>query len=116
MTPDEARKILLCYRPGTKDAAEPEVAEALALAKQDPDLSLWLEQQCAQQQLLRAKIRQIPVPAGLKEQIISERVRYTQKRFFRQAVAMAAGLALVLLAGWRLTVFFHAPPADDTFA
>jgi hypothetical protein len=116
MTRDEARKTLLRYRPGTADAAEPDIAEALALAKQDTELSSWLDQYCAQQEILRAKIRQIPVPAGLKEQIISERVVFTQRRFMRRVVALAAASVVIILTGWWATAFLQHPPNDDTFA
>jgi hypothetical protein len=116
MTPDEARKMLLLYRPGTSDAADPEIARALTVAKHDPELSRWLDQHCAEQEALRAKIRQIPVPAGLKEQIISERVVLTQKRFTRQVIALAAASACVVLIGWWAALVWQVPPDDDTFA
>ncbi len=116
MTRDQARRALLLYRPGTGDAADPEVAEALALAKQDPELSRWLDQHCAQHEMLRAKIRQIPVPAGLKEQIISERRVFAQKRFVRRAAALAAASVIVALTGWWAAILWQSPPADDTFS
>ena len=72
MNHDEAKQILLLYRPGSNDADDPEVAEALALAKSDPELSRWLAENNARQTALREKLRQIPVLAGLKEQIVSE--------------------------------------------
>ena len=39
MNHDEARQILLLYRPGTADAEDPQIAEALALAKREPELA-----------------------------------------------------------------------------
>ena len=72
MNRDEAKTILLLYRPGTADAADPQTAEALALAKGDPELASWFETHCARQFVIGEKFRQIAVPAGLKEQIISE--------------------------------------------
>jgi hypothetical protein len=116
MTREQAQKTLLLYRPGTADAAEPEIAEALALARQDPELSRWLDQHCAQQEILRAKIRQIPVPDGLKEQIISERRVFAQKRLVRRAVAMVAASVAVVLIGLWAAVVWQRPPTDDTFA
>jgi hypothetical protein len=35
----QAREILLLYRPDSTDAADPLVAEALEVAKRDPELS-----------------------------------------------------------------------------
>jgi hypothetical protein len=116
MTRDQAQKTLLLYRPGTADAAEPEIAEALALAQQDAELSRWLAQQVAQQEIVRAKMRQMPVPAGLKEQIISERRVFAQKRVVRLAVTWMAALAGVMAIGWWAAAVLQPPPDDDTFS
>ena len=72
MNVNEAKSILLLYRPGTADAEDPQIAAALALAQSDPKLAGWLEAQLARQLVIGDKFRQITVPAGLKEQIISE--------------------------------------------
>ena len=89
MNRDDAKTILLLYRPGTADAADPQVIEALALAKQDADLARWFEEHCARQETLRTKFRQIPVPAGLKEQIISEQAALTRMATRRRDIAVA---------------------------
>ena len=88
MNRDEAKTILLLYRPGTADADDPQIAEALALAKQDPELARWLEEHCARQEALRAKFRQITVPAGLKEQIISEQAARSKPAFRRPGAVL----------------------------
>jgi hypothetical protein len=80
---DEAKNILLLYRHGMTDADDPQIAEALALAQRDRELTRWLEEHCARQFLLREKFRQISAPAGLKEQIISEQAAQG-KMIFRQ--------------------------------
>jgi len=116
MTRDQARKTLLLYRRGTDDAADPEITEALSLAQQDAELSRWLEQQVAQQETVRAKIREIPVPAGLKEQIISERRVFAQRRVVRLAITWVAALASVLAIGWWAAFVGQRPPSDDTFS
>jgi hypothetical protein len=101
MTVTEAKTILLLYRPGTADAEDPQIAGALALAKREPELARWLEDHCARQEALRAKFRQINVPAGLKEQIISEQAAriVTLSRHRRNTVfaALAALAAVVIL-------------------
>jgi hypothetical protein len=112
---DEAKNILLLYRPGTADAADPQIAEALALAKYDPELTLWLDKICAQQEALREKFRQIPVPAGLEEQIISEQAAQTKIISFPRNLALATATAIAALI--ILTLFWFRPHAkDDTFA
>jgi hypothetical protein len=80
---DEAKTILLLYRSGTADAGDPEIAAALALARQDPELTRWLVEHCARQEAVRAGFRKITAPAGLKEQIISEQAAHEKRLFWR---------------------------------
>jgi hypothetical protein len=97
----EAKTILLLYRPGTADTADPQIVEALALAKSDLELARWLEVHCARQFAVGEKFRQITAPAGLKEQIISEQAtqgRNIQWRPRLALVAMAAIALVVILA------------------
>jgi hypothetical protein len=102
---DEARQILRLYRPGTTDAADPQIAEALALARQDADLSLWLAEEGARHAALRAKFRQIAPPAGLKEQILSEHAAAIRREPRGQTLALAFATVLILgcasLLWWR---------------
>jgi hypothetical protein len=74
VNPTEAKTILLLYRLGTADAADPQIAAALALVKTDAELAQWFEQHCARQNALRNKFRQVAAPDGLKEQIVSEQL------------------------------------------
>jgi hypothetical protein len=101
MNRDEAQNILLLYRPGTADSDDPQVIEALALAQQDVELARWFGEHCAQQEILRAKLRQIPVPAGLKEQIISEQAALTgiaaRRRNVLAGVLAVAAIVVSLL-------------------
>ncbi len=104
MTQNEAKEILLPYRHGTSDAHDPQVEQALAFAKNDPDLGRWLEEHCARQYVLREKFRKIPVPDGLVQQIISEHAAANRASFFKKnrALMALAGAAVVLLG-----VFFY---------
>jgi uncharacterized membrane protein YbaN (DUF454 family) len=112
---NEAKTILLLYRPGTADAGDPEIAAALELAKQDPELTHWLVEHCARQEALRAGFRQITAPAGLKEQIISEQAAQEKIISWRRneifAVA-AVVVALVVLT----PLWFQHRGKDDTYA
>lgn len=98
MNNDEAKQILLLYRPGTIDAEDPDTAAALALAKADPELSHWLEEHCARQNALREKFRQIPVLAGLKEQIISEEAAKAKAASRREKVVGLSAVAAIVVA------------------
>jgi len=118
---NEAKTILLLYRPGTADAEDPQIAGALALAKREPELARWLEEHSARQEALRAKFRQITVPVGLKEQIISESAaramtvsRQRRNTIFAAMAAMAAVVVLliVLSSSW----FPHRRNDDNTLA
>jgi len=111
---DEAKEILQRYRPGTTDATDPLVAEALALAAQDAELSRWLAEAIARQEALRAKFRQIAPPAGLKEQIISEHAAAVRMKSRRHSLAFAVAGVLLLLACAGLFGWWQAtPPASD---
>src|SRR5580658_10323518 len=68
----QARQILALFRPGTADEEDPSFHEARQLAKTDPELARWFDAQCASYLALRGKFQAIPVPAGLKEKILSQ--------------------------------------------
>jgi hypothetical protein len=103
MTNAEAKEILLAYRPWADDAAEPEVAAALALCRDDAELAKWFAEHCKRQEVVRAKFAGITVPQGLAEQIISERRATLNLPLWRRPVAWAA-LCVILLAG--ISVWF----------
>jgi hypothetical protein len=112
---DEAKMLLLCYRPGTTDAEDPQVAEALALAERDPELKEWLAVHCTRESVVREKFRQIAAPAGLKEQIISEQAAHDRMNRWRKKFAPMALAALVLLMAL-CTFWYYRPVPDDTLA
>ena len=121
MNVNEAKTILMLYRPGTADAEDPQIAGALALAKREPELARWLEDHTARQEALRAKFQQIIVPAGLKEQIISEQAvrdmtfsRQRRNTVFAASAAMAAIVMLLfVLSSYWLP---HRQNDDNTLA
>jgi uncharacterized membrane protein YbaN (DUF454 family) len=96
---EQAKQILQAYRPGVDDA-EPSVAEALAQAGRDPELSRWLEQQTAFDAVIRARLREVPAPVGLKTRILANVPAETPAVAWwqRRPVWLAAALiALVLV-------------------
>ena len=116
MNRDEAKTILLLYRPGTADADDPEIAAALALAKQDPELTCWLVEHCARQEAVRAGFRKITAPAGLKEQIISEQAAHEKRLFWRRRAVLTVAAVAVALAVLTPLWFQHHGKEDDTCA
>lgn len=103
MNPTEAKTILLLYRPGTADAKDPQMIEALALAQSNQEVARWLEAHCAGQRALRGGFLQITPPAGLKEQILSEFAasqRAVARRRLGFALAAALALAGILASFW----------------
>ena len=118
MNVNEDKTILLLYRPGTADAEDPQITAALALAKSDSELARWLEEHCARQETLRAKFRQITVPAGLKEQIISEQKAFLRRTARRERIVAVAMVAVIVLSLIVLSPFWlpHRPAADNTLS
>jgi hypothetical protein len=103
MTAPEAKAVLLLYRPGTADADDPQMAAALELARQDPELGLWFEQHRAFQKAMRAKFRQIEVPAHLKSSLLirgtAQPVIPAARPWRRAPVWLAAAAAVLVLLG-----------------
>jgi hypothetical protein len=107
----EAKQVLLLYRPGTEEAADPEMAEALALAARDPELGQWFEQHRAFQKAMRAKLRQIAVPTHLRTSILARgqgqpsilmppQPRWRTPVWLGTAAAAALVVLVVLAASW----------------
>jgi len=98
---EQAREILLLYRPGTADAEDPQVVEAMEVARQDPELARWFQQHRAFQQVLRLKFRQIDPPEHLKTALLSQQ-NIVQPAFWRpkpSTVWWAAAAAIFLIIG-----------------
>ena len=116
MDSSQAKEILLRYRPGTTDTADPEFTEALEQARRDPQLDRWFEQHRAFQNTIRDRLKRLPVPADLKQTILAghappDNVVWWQGRAF-QTLAAAAAIVLVIGLAW-----FRSPPREDrTFA
>ncbi|HSU56433.1 MAG TPA: hypothetical protein VLT36_20405 [Candidatus Dormibacteraeota bacterium] len=113
MNREEAKEILLLYRPGSAD--EPEFAEALNVATQDPELDAWFKQHCAFQEQVSGAFNRIQVPEGLKEQILSERKAHFSLGIGKKVAAMSLCVAvLAVLLG--LAHFYFTPKEDNTLA
>jgi len=112
----QAKEILLRYRPGTTDATDPEFAAALEQAKRDVELGRWFERHCAFQSAIRDRFRQLTAPPDLKEKILADCrpaavVLWWQRPVFQ---TLAAAAAIVLLIG--LAYIWTQPGEDKSFA
>lgn len=73
MNRDEAKQVLLLFRPGTADAEDPQVVVAMEMARRDPELGAWFNQHLQFQSLIRGKLRTLAVPAHLKARLLASR-------------------------------------------
>jgi hypothetical protein len=111
MTRDDAKKILALYRPGVTDDADPQTAAALDLAQRDPELAAWFEQQRAVFDAIRGKLKAIPVPQGLRRQILARHAaeaREPESRIIplrNRWLLVSAAAALLLLTAIIWTQF-----------
>lgn len=113
----QAREILALYRPGSTDAADPRMAEALDQVKRDPELAAWFQEHCAVYTALRGKLKAIPVPPGLKRQIIVGRADHARIIPLPGAVKiLLAAAAIVLLTTIVWFAFNNVRPSENTFA
>jgi hypothetical protein len=118
MNSSQAKEVLLLYRPGTADAADPQIAEALELAQSDPELGSWLEQHRAFQKAMRAKFQQIEVPAHLKASLLirgtAQPKTIPRPAWWRRPVWLTATAAVLVLLG--LISVRLRPRVPDRFA
>jgi len=118
VTAQQAKQILVAYRPWTNDAEDPEVAEALMICQQDAELGKWFANHCAVQSAIRAQFQAAPVPEGLQQQIISEYKSWRPTVWWRRpAVLVTTAAVLLLIAGSSLWFSLpHQPEQEVSFA
>jgi hypothetical protein len=112
----EAKHILLLYRPAV-DRDDPDFAEAIALAKTDPELDSWFQQHCAFQSAASSAFNNIPVPDGLQEQILSERRAHLTLTSRRRALVAACAVLVIAFCGFLTfrTIWPPRPSLDYSF-
>jgi hypothetical protein len=110
-----AREVLRLYRPGTTDALDPQMAEALQAVQRDPELGDWFEEHCGVYIAIRNKLKQIEVPQDLKRKILLENIgREKVIPLHRRPPvlwAAAAAIALLLAGTW----FLNKPATKPSF-
>ena len=103
----EAKFILKAYRPGGADAGNAVFCEALAQAQRDPDMRGWFEREQARDKAVAAKLKSVPIPAGLRESILAGgKMSASHQSWWQQSawLAMAASVIILLSAtvAWQL--------------
>ena len=96
---DQARLILSAYRPGGQDAGDPAFAAALEQARLDPAVAEWLAGQQQFDLALTEKLREVPVPASLRADILAGARASRPARWWQQSRVWALAAAVAVLAG-----------------
>jgi len=107
MDNQEAKFILKAYRPGGADAGNAVFCGALAQAARDPALHDWFEREQACDKAVAAKLKSVPIPAGLRASILAGGKMSAARRSWWQQptwLALAASLAILLSTAlaWQL--------------
>ncbi len=97
MTHDEAKMLLQAYIPEAGAGGDPRMAEALELARRDPELAAWFRGQQAVDEAIRGKLQAVRVPVGLAERILAGRPARRPDGWLRYRVPLAWAAALMLL-------------------
>jgi hypothetical protein len=115
----QAKQILQLYRPGVDDD-DPQFAEALAQAERYAELRRWLDEQRASYAAIRGRLKEIRVPAGLRDQILAGRkvvrppVVWWRTQFARAATAVIViGLSLYAIVAQLHPSFLGKSPRND---
>src|SRR5712691_4552702 len=94
---EQAKAILQHYRPPV-DAEDLYFREALEQVQRDPELAQWFTEHCTSYEAMRRTLRQMPVPAGLREAILTAHARRRPPVWWPQPalVALAVAAAMVI--------------------
>ncbi|MEO6034687.1 MAG: hypothetical protein ABIQ35_05490 [Verrucomicrobiota bacterium] len=115
MNNNEAKFILQSYRHTGADADDPVLAEALEHAKRDPELSKWLEQETQLDAEISRKLKAVPIPANLRENILAGgKIVKPAVQWNTSWLAAAAAIVVLLSAGG---IWWHnsSTPKFETF-
>ena len=114
MNQEEVNIHLAGYRPEIYRDDDPRIAEALRVARADPELSAWLEQEIAFDHRLAATLRNVPSDSGAIEAIIRTARADSRPRFrrFPGRGLLLAAAAVLALGGFLVKFFLFPPPVQ----
>lgn len=105
MNKEEIRRILSVSRPRGQDSSDPLIAEAAESAARDPELANWLAQEQSFDRRFTEALKETPVPAGLKIQIMASLLPRIARRprWPRRVASLAAAIIILLVffSSWR---------------
>ncbi|HEY1581902.1 MAG TPA: hypothetical protein VGF73_02250 [Chthoniobacterales bacterium] len=116
MTEQEARLILQSYQPELDDPNDPEVANALRLAAENPQFARWWDEEQAFDQAMAAQIAALAAPFGLKTRILAKTTAPATSPIARWIVGLAGAAALLFLLTQVADIWRHASPAAGAAA
>lgn len=97
MNREEAQFILRAYRANGSDAPDPQFAEALELARQDPELARWLAEEQALDAATARALRSVQPPPSLRAQLLAARKILRPAPWWRPPAWLAAAASILLL-------------------
>ncbi len=116
MNNQEAKLILQAYRADGQDAADPFFAEALEQARRDPELQKWFAEENALNTRVQARLETaIPVPSGLKANLLALRKTVRPVPWWFQPMKLAAAAVILLSLGAALLLLSQRPTPLASF-
>ena len=99
MDKEQAKLILGCARPHGADDADPAVREALDFVQSDPEMKAWLAAERAMDAELTQKVKSVPVPVSLRQDIMTAMRKEKIVPMWRRPQVWALAACLVVLVG-----------------
>ena len=112
MNSADAKKVLMLYRPDSRDDHDPEIAAALGVVRQDPELEIWFRKHCEFQKAMRGGLRKVQPPAGMRDRILASRKVVPLPLWQRPAPRWMAAAAAVAMIAVATSVALRSPPID----
>ena len=95
----DAKFILQAYRPNGEDANDPQFAEALKLAKKDPELAKWFAEQLAFDAAASQALKELDSPPQLRDSILAGQKIIAPSFWWKRPVSWAVAASLLLFLG-----------------
>lgn len=114
MNETEARLILQSFQPGVGDESDPQFAEALRAAANNPELARWWTEEQDFDRAIAAQLGALPEPFGLKTRILAQQVAPARRSSSRWILGLFSAFAALLLLALGFGFFRPAPAGNLT--